>query len=64
MFSTAKKVELQFAIEAAKCEPLTFEDYLGEILLHMFPWRSKASFLRPYANDILIEDATSGAAPV
>lgn len=54
MFSTAKKVDLQFAMEAAKFKPFTFEEFLGPILPHMFRLGNKANFLRQYANYILI----------
>lgn len=54
MFSTAKKVDLQFAMEATKFEPLTFEEFLGTILLHMLRLGNQANFLRRYANYILI----------
>ena len=54
MFSTAKKVDLQFAMEATKFEPFTFEEVLSVILLHMFRWGNEANFLRQYVNDILI----------
>lgn len=52
--SKEKKVDLQFAMEAAKFEPLTFEEYLAVILLHMFLCGSKDNFMMRYANYILI----------
>lgn len=61
MFSTAKKVDLQFATEATKFEPLTFEEFLGAIRLHRFRRGNEANFLRQYANCISIQDVTSGA---
>lgn len=54
MFSTEKKADLQFAMEAAKFEPLTFEDNLDAIQLQMFQLGSKANFLRHYADCFLI----------
>lgn len=60
MFSTAKKVDLQFATEATKFEPPTFEEFLGGILLHMFRRGNKAKVLSQYANCISIQDVTSG----
>lgn len=44
MISTEKKVDLQFAMEATKCEPLTFEEYLAVILLHMFLLGNESQF--------------------
>lgn len=40
VFSMAEKVELQFAMEAATFEALTFEEFLDAILVHMFRRRS------------------------
>ena len=60
MFSTAKKVDLQFATEATKFEPFTFEEFLGAILLHMFRRGNEANFLRQYVNCISVQVVTSG----
>lgn len=54
MFSTAKKADLQFAMEATKIEPPAFEEFLGAILLYMFRRENKANFRRQYANYLLI----------
>lgn len=54
MFSAAKKVDLQFAMEATTFELLTFEEFLAASMLHMFRLGNKASFLRRCANYIFI----------
>lgn len=54
VFSTAKKVDLQFAMEATNTGSPAFEEFLSAISRHMFGRENKANFLRQYANFLLI----------